>query len=151
MRFHRPTHRPDFDLYLQAALEEAGFELLLADLLATGRAEGPAQKFRTALDAVPDGTGSAPCVTRRSLIAAYEGEPVSPREDQQERPKRAPPDRVLVLPPGLAAAELKRLRRALALANHPDRVPAELREEASRFMAAANAQIDRALKREGRG
>ncbi|MBB4199344.1 hypothetical protein CCR94_05800 [Rhodoblastus sphagnicola] len=43
------------------------------------------------------------------------------------------------------AAELHRLRRALALAAHPDRVPPEDRAEAERLMARVNAAIDRAL------
>ncbi len=46
--------------------------------------------------------------------------------------------------------ELKRLRRQYALDNHPDRVPVEMREEAARVMAEANAAIDKALKRASR-
>ena len=45
------------------------------------------------------------------------------------------------------AAELHRLRRALALAAHPDRVPTEDRAEAERLMARVNAAIDDALSR----
>jgi hypothetical protein len=44
-----------------------------------------------------------------------------------------------------SAAELHRLRRALALATHPDRVPVENRAEAERLMARVNAAIDEAL------
>jgi DnaJ-class molecular chaperone len=48
---------------------------------------------------------------------------------------------------GLGVDEIKRLRRRFALENHPDRVPTELREEASIAMAEVNAEIDEALKR----
>ncbi len=43
--------------------------------------------------------------------------------------------------------ELARLRRHFAAANHPDKVVADLREEAVAAMAEVNAVIDRALKR----
>jgi len=45
------------------------------------------------------------------------------------------------------ADELHRLRRAVALATHPDRVPVEGRAEAERLMARVNAAIDDALFR----
>ena len=41
--------------------------------------------------------------------------------------------------------DLRRLRRSFAMRNHPDRVPAWLREEATRRMTIANALIDRAM------
>ncbi|MCW2284604.1 hypothetical protein M2323_002491 [Rhodoblastus acidophilus] len=43
------------------------------------------------------------------------------------------------------AAELHRLRRVMARAAHPDRVPSERRAEAERLMARVNAAIDEAL------
>lgn len=52
----------------------------------------------------------------------------------------------LGLRPGLASQELARMRRAFALANHPDRFGPEHRDEATRRMAIANILIDRALK-----
>jgi hypothetical protein len=45
--------------------------------------------------------------------------------------------------------ELHRLRRAIALAVHPDRVPAESRPDAERMMARVNAAIDAALRAAG--
>ncbi|MCW2274979.1 hypothetical protein GJ654_10565 [Rhodoblastus acidophilus] len=47
-----------------------------------------------------------------------------------------------------SAEELYRLRRALALAAHPDRVPTDARADAERLMARVNAAIDEALARE---
>jgi hypothetical protein len=48
---------------------------------------------------------------------------------------------------GLTRFELKRLRRAFALRNHPDRLDPSRREAASRRMKVANALIDAALRR----
>jgi hypothetical protein len=45
------------------------------------------------------------------------------------------------------ASELARLRRRFAAQNHPDKVAADLRDEAVAAMADVNASIDRALKR----
>jgi hypothetical protein len=42
--------------------------------------------------------------------------------------------------------DLRRIRRSFAMRNHPDRVPAWLREEATRRMTIANAMIDRAMR-----
>ncbi|MFI5010980.1 MAG: hypothetical protein ACHQAY_01400 [Hyphomicrobiales bacterium] len=47
---------------------------------------------------------------------------------------------------GLKPAELKRIRRAFALANHPDRLDPSRREAASRRMTLANSLIDEALR-----
>jgi hypothetical protein len=52
----------------------------------------------------------------------------------------------LGLRPGLASQELTRMRRAFALANHPDRFGPEHHDQATRRMAIANILIDRALK-----
>lgn len=42
--------------------------------------------------------------------------------------------------------DLRRLRRSFAMRNHPDRVPAWLRDEATRRMTIANALIDGAMR-----
>lgn len=52
----------------------------------------------------------------------------------------------LRLRPRLTAKELHRIRREFALGNHPDRVPAPLRELATQRMVVANTLIDQALK-----
>lgn len=51
----------------------------------------------------------------------------------------------LVLKSELTRADLRRLRRAYARVNHPDRVASLDREEATQRMMIANALIDRAL------
>jgi hypothetical protein len=53
----------------------------------------------------------------------------------------------LGLRPGLKPAELRRIRRAFALDNHPDRLDEAHRELASRRMTLANSLIDEALRR----
>ena len=52
----------------------------------------------------------------------------------------------LHLTPSLTAADLKRLRRRFAKANHPDRVAPAVREQATRRMTIANSLIDEALR-----
>jgi hypothetical protein len=42
--------------------------------------------------------------------------------------------------------DLRRLRRSFAMRNHPDRVPAWLRDEATRRMTIANVLIDSAMR-----
>ena len=42
--------------------------------------------------------------------------------------------------------DLRRIRRSFAMRNHPDRVPAWLRDEATRRMTIANALIDGAMR-----
>jgi hypothetical protein len=42
--------------------------------------------------------------------------------------------------------DLRRIRRSFAMHNHPDRVPAWLRDEATRRMTIANALIDSAMR-----
>jgi hypothetical protein len=133
--------------------------------------DGAVQRFRSSLDTLSGLSGGARYVASRSLNAAYKAEaeqarkrerveplqqqhrsppPPPPREERPYRAKRPEP---IKLVPGLGVRELERLRRQYALANHPDRVASELREEAARLMAEANAAIDKALmqaKRRGR-
>lgn len=47
----------------------------------------------------------------------------------------------------MTVGELNRLRRKFALANHPDRVERDERDNATRRMMVANMLIDRAVKR----
>jgi hypothetical protein len=80
-----------------------------------------------------------------------------PEPEPEPQPEAAPPapplksdlDRVideLQLTPGLTAQELARIRREFAKVNHPDRVVAPEREEATRRMTIANVLIDEALR-----
>lgn len=46
--------------------------------------------------------------------------------------------------------DLRRIRRSFAMRNHPDRVPAWLRAEATRRMTIANALIDSAMHERGK-
>jgi hypothetical protein len=76
-------------------------------------------------------------------------------EHQSERPAPRPhkpsdPEAVaneLRITARMSFADLARLRREFALANHPDRAELAEREEATRRMMIANMLIDRELKR----
>jgi hypothetical protein len=71
-------------------------------------------------------------------------------------PEDCEPDalvRELGLAEDLTAREVERIRRSFALANHPDRMPADQRDLATRRMTVANMLIDKALaerRRRGR-
>lgn len=84
-------------------------------------------------------------------VAKLYGENPSPPRDAIEpnaqSSKRKTVAEELSLHSGLSPAELHRLRREFASRNHPDRVPAWQRDEATRRMTIANVLIDRALKR----
>jgi len=49
----------------------------------------------------------------------------------------------------MSLKDLRRLRRAFAVANHPDRAGAAVRENANRRMTIANMLIDREIERRG--
>jgi hypothetical protein len=72
------------------------------------------------------------------------GEPLAKR-DAEPSPVSLAAE--LGLRAGLKPAELRRLRRAFALENHPDRLAPSRREAASRRMTIANSLIDEALRR----
>ena len=140
-RFRRPTLTHAFERALDDALFEA-----LAEARGAGKPEDLVQKFQSALDSLSELSGAQSYVATPSLASAYKAE----AEQEVATPEPACASRIeatLTLLPGLCVDDLKRLRRRFALANHPDRVSAELREEASKAMAQANAEIDKALKR----
>jgi hypothetical protein len=120
------------------------------------QSEDPAQKFQSALETLPELAGSSKYVAASSLAAAYKAEaeqteiPKPQRAPRAERPQPVKRPQPIKLRPGLAVRDLQRLRRQYALDNHPDRVPVEMRDEAARVMAEANAAIDKALKRASR-
>jgi hypothetical protein len=74
-------------------------------------------------------------------------------EDRPEgaQPPYAPADDASVadelrLATARTGEDLRRIRRSFAMRNHPDRVPAWLRDEATRRMTIANALIDQAMR-----
>lgn len=173
-RLRRPTLTHAFERALDDARRD-GLPLGEGDA-AGDQAEEAVQKFQSTLEALPELSGGK-YVATRSLAAAYRAEseqaaqarmqpqPQARPQPQRQTPEtpagkaaeeRPPPSKKpepakrperIKLRPGLGAQDLKRLRRQFALDNHPDRVPAEMREEAARVMAEANAVIDKALKR----
>ncbi|WP_439542364.1 hypothetical protein [Hyphomicrobium sp.] len=95
-------------------------------------------------------------VAQASLARAYEAE----GEDEADaelpgEPVVAPGEAARTMKLALEAkehtsAELRKMRRRFAAANHPDRVEAPLRDEAVAAMADINAAIDRALLKQAR-
>ncbi|MBB4002541.1 hypothetical protein [Aurantimonas endophytica] len=98
-----------------------------------------------------------------SVLGAMHAEPTIAREDEDPSdgppgtdgtvPPPVPPSidpadiaRDLAIRPGLAPAQLKRLRRAFAGANHPDVIPTVFRKQATIRMQVANRLIDEALQ-----
>lgn len=80
---------------------------------------------------------------------AYAGAAAKPKPAAPPPPAKSDLEIVteeLRLETARTVADLKRIRRRYALRNHPDRVPAAKREEATRRMTIANTLIDRALK-----
>lgn len=89
-------------------------------------------------------------VAQASLARAYEAEAdAEPPAPDAPRVPPAEAARLLILSLGTndhRPGDLRRMRRTFAAANHPDRVPPELREDAVAAMAEVNAAIDRALE-----
>ena len=108
------------------------------------RETAAAFRGRIVLDCQLEQAAQAASPTHETLAELYV-------EASQRLPLPAPADFTAVadelgLQPGSTAADLGRARRAFALANHPDRVPATEREQATRRMAVANILVDRALR-----
>lgn len=82
-------------------------------------------------------------------IEMRRAEIVPPPLAEEELPSILPEDvaRELALETLKKADDLARARRAFAFDNHPDRVPAHLRERAMTRMQIANTLIDQALRR----
>lgn len=72
-------------------------------------------------------------------------EPHKPRAARPADPKAVAEE--LRISAQMSIADLKRLRREFALANHPDRSGADQRDNATRRMMIANMLIDREVKR----
>lgn len=127
-----------------------GFETILGGMeaAAAGERAGPAR--------VMTGPGFW------SVLGAMHVEPTVAREGEaavampsciDDVPLPTPPStdpadiaRDLAIRPGLAPAQLKILRRIFAGANHPDRMPAAFREQATIRMQVANRLVDEALR-----
>jgi len=144
-RVRRRTLRHAFEEALDAAQLEPGADALPFedDATSAASATGPV------VGSLGDIAVSASYVATSSLARAYDAEAAQ----ETSRPVR-PLEAAAKLKSKLAGAtfasgDLRRMRRRFAVDNHPDRVAAELRDEAVRAMADVNAEIDRALKRAG--
>jgi hypothetical protein len=146
-RVRRRALQHAFEEALDAASED-GVQLELDGLDGfPGQGDGAAGRIQTALEGLSGLTGAGSVVADKSLANAYDIEADPQEASRMARPRYAA-ERAIALAKGeLSEDDLNRLRRRFAAQNHPDRVPAELREEAERAMALVNAEIDAALKR----
>lgn len=97
------------------------------------------------LYAEPDPVEPADTVAREEPAGAAPPEPPPP-PPQPPKSDQATVVEELHLTPGLTVDDLKHLRRRFAKTNHPDRVDATAREQATRRMTIANVLIDEALR-----
>ena len=107
--------------------------------------DGFAGLYADLSEAAPEDARPQPEPAVTALAEAHSPPPVEPEPEAQSCDPAAVAAE-LGLRPGLKAAELKRIRRAFALENHPDRLDPSRRELASRRMTLANALIDEALR-----
>jgi len=139
-----PTSNSDgwrFDQVLEAVGRAATAE--------AGASAAAAYRGRIVLECLLEQAGRAPPPTRDTLAELYVDVPQQLPLDAARPSDYAAVAEELGLRPGLTSRQLSGIRRAFALANHPDRVPSPRRGQATRRMAIANILIDRALK-EGR-
>jgi hypothetical protein len=153
-------NRRDRDEFMKA-LDEARRAAMAADEEASAAQEQPpsSSEFLRALDRM---AGALRTYISTGLLARLyaDGETRSapdPEPELEAVPEPPPPPAPakseheavvdeLHLTPGLSAQDLARIRREFAKANHPDRVVAPQREEATRRMTIANSVIDEALR-----
>jgi hypothetical protein len=136
----------DFSDVLESACRSAGIDLDGAPAPGPRVWQGVASRLQQLAERNREQTAQSSTVT--NSLASY-------LENQSER--RAPPAHPPADPQSVAAelritakmtlADLRRLRREFALANHPDRSGSTERENATRRMMIANMLIDRELKR----
>ena len=144
-----PSAREEFTDILEAIQR-------LSDDAAATPARMSDQQLKEILDGIPE-LGDHTYIPSQVLGKIY-AEARSQRAPEPEAPKPEPeiaaderPEHEIVadelgLSPGLSVDDLNRVRREYALANHPDRVAAPLREQATRRMTIANTVIDQAIR-----
>lgn len=144
MTHSEPDNRRESKEALGGGPHAAGgeFEDVLANIKEAAAPQLVSDAFRRTLDRmagtyrsyVPDGL----------LARMYADE--SPRKAQAAlRSEQEAVEAELCLSPDHTAADLRRIRREFALANHPDRVAPSWRQQATRRMTIANSLIDNAL------
>jgi hypothetical protein len=114
------------------------------------------QQLRDILDRMPEFSEDHSYIPSQILAKIYadaRAQRPSPPEPLPEPPKSD--DEIvadeLQLKPELSVDDLLRIRREYALTNHPDRVAASLREQATRRMTIANMLIDQAVRQKKSG
>lgn len=142
------VRRGTFKHAFEDALDEASLDADGNPILFDDDAERLTGPMVGSLGDIPVASGY---VAQASLARAYEAEGDEGAEAERPgEPAVAPGEAARALKRVLDAkhhtsAELRKLRRRFAAANHPDRVDAALRDEALAAMADINAAIDSAL------
>jgi hypothetical protein len=141
------VRRGTFKHAFEDALDEASLDADGNPILFDDDAERLTGPMVGSLGDIPVASGY---VAQASLARAYEAEDQNGAEEPPGEPAVAPGEAARALKRVLDAkrhtpAELRKLRRRFAAANHPDRVDAVLRDEALAAMADINAAIDSAL------
>jgi hypothetical protein len=146
-RVRRRALQHAFEEALDAAFED-GVQLELDGLDALpGQGDDAAGRIQSALDGLSGLSATRSSIADKSLASAYDVE-VDPLESSRmARPQYAAERTIALVKAAGSERDLAMLRRRFAAQNHPDRVPAELREESERAMALVNAEVDAALKR----
>ena len=143
-RMRRRQRKHAFEQALDDVRLDPGGEPVSFEELTAGRS-GAARSVAS----FGDITVATGYVAQGALKRAYDDDGV---DEEPSRPAVRPNEAVALLKAelagkGLTSRDLARLRRQFAADHHPDRVRPDLREEALRAMAEANAAIDLALKR----
>lgn len=139
--------------------DQAAFERALRETGEPTRepdAEGPTwPKLHLPGDISPSRGGGGEARWHMAMVWAEEVEKPTDLRAQAKAPEPAPAgdcesiSRELGLDLGLSAEELSCRRRAFLWRNHPDRLPADMREKAHARVAVANALYDRARHERG--
>lgn len=131
----------------------SNFETLFEDLFARAdlREEVPKPAHPISLDSLEAAWELAassrahPRVAEEQKASPYTGDYAEPAGEVSLDPSRIFGE--LGLHPEASEADVLAMRRQFALRNHPDRVPAELRDLANQRMMIANDHLDRYIAR----
>ena len=141
---NRTSSAANFADILENASRTAGVEL--EDLHSTH--EHQLRNARASVDVIVNAMGEAGGTAARASVDLYLEQQMESHV-QPRAPLKTDPQAIaaeLAISDRMDIADLRRLRREFALANHPDRFNGEERLDATRRMMIANVLIDNAVK-----
>jgi hypothetical protein len=134
----------DFSEVLETACRSAGIDFDAATVAPSNSLRNAASRLHELAERERERRTSALFASLQSYFD-QQSELRTPRIRKPADPQSVADE--LRISAGMTLADLSRLRRQFALANHPDRVGASEREIATRRMMIANMLIDRERKR----